>query len=246
MKYGFLIPVYNHGESCYEEVCMLLKHELPIILVDDGSDSTTKKWLKDAESFSSLVKLIVLPKNMGKGAALIKGFTYAYENNFDYVLQLDADLQHDVNRVERFIDLSKQNPGCAIVGYPKYDETVPTTRANGRKVANFFIHLTTWNKNSIVDSMCGFRVYPVKKTYEVVNHGHWDYRMGFDIEILVKMYWHRINMINESVLVTYPEGSSSNFHMVRDNIRISWVFTKLICGMFFHIPSLIKMRKTNK
>ena len=246
MKYGFLIPVYNHGKSCYEEVNILLKHNLPIILVDDASNEETKEWLSKAKDLSTLVDLVTNKKNLGKGGAVINGIKRAHELELDYVLQIDADGQHDINRVEHFIELSKENPEYAIIGYPVFDDTVPSSRANGRKVANNYVHFTTWNKNSVVDSMCGFRVYPIEKTYNVVKHGHWDYRMGFDIEILVRMYWHRIPMISESVQVTYPEGSSSNFHMFRDNARISFVFAQLTIGMLFHIPSLLKMRKLQK
>lgn len=247
MEYGFLIPVYSHhGKSCYEEVCILLKYGMPIIIVDDGSDEETNNWLKKAADLDKLVDLIVLEKNIGKGGALIKGITRAHEVGISYVLQVDADNQHDISRVQHFIELSKQNPGCAIIGYPEYDETVPTSRMKGRKVANNYVHFVTMNKNSAVDSMCGFRIYPVEETYKVINHGHWDYRMGFDIEILVKMYWHGIRMVSESVKVTYPEGSTSNFHMFTDNARISFVFAKLTLGMFLHIPSLIAMRKIQK
>ena len=243
MTYGFLIPVYNHGKSCYEEVKILLKHNFPIILVDDDSNEESKEYLNKAKDLSELVDLVTLNKNLGKGGAVINGIKRAHELNLDYVLQIDADGQHDINRVEHFIELSKQNPGYAIIGYPVYDDTVPASRMNGRKVANNYVHFTTWNKNSVVDSMCGFRVYPIEETYKLVSHGHWDYRMGFDIEILVRMYWHRIRMISESVKVTYPEGAASNFHLVKDNARISFVFAKLTIEMFFHIPSLLKMRK---
>ena len=246
MKYGFLIPVYNHGKSCLEEVQILLKHNIPIILIDDASDEENKEWLKKCCELSHLVDLVTNKKNLGKGGAVINGIKRAHEVGLDYVLQIDADGQHDINRVEYFLDLSKENPDHAIIGYPIFDESVPLSRQNGRRVANNYVHFTTWNKKSIVDSMCGFRVYPVEKTYKVVKHGHWDSRMGFDIEILVRMYWARIPMINEAVKVTYPEGSSSNFHMFRDNARISFVFAQLTIGMLFHIPSLLKMRKLYK
>ena len=56
MKYGFLIPVYNHGKSCYEEVNILLKHNLPIILVDDASNEETKEWLSKAKDLCPVAR----------------------------------------------------------------------------------------------------------------------------------------------------------------------------------------------
>lgn len=241
-EYGFLIPVYNHGKSAYAETQALLHYGLRIILVDDGSNAETKEWLCKAAGLSPLVTLRTLEKNLGKGGAVINGFAEAKKLALDYVLQLDADGQHDIGRIPHFLELSRQNPATAIIGYPEFDESAPKSRSGGRKVGNFFVHLATLNSDTIKDCMCGFRVYPVDKAYEVTSKGHWDYRMGFDIEVLVRLYWKRVPMISESVKVTYPEGGSSNFHIVRDNARISWVFTQLIVGGLFHLPSILQMR----
>lgn len=243
MNYGFLIPVYNHGFSAYEEVKELLHYGLPVILVDDASDRENKKWLRDCTLLSELVHLVTLEKNTGKGGAVVAGFRKAGEIGLTHVLQLDADGQHDISRVPRFLELSKERPDFLVAGYPEYDASVPASRVKGRRVANFFTHLVTFNKKAIKDSMCGFRVYPVGESCRLTSGGLWDYRMGFDIEILVKMYWNRVPIVSESVRVTYPEGGSSNFRMVRDNVRITFVFFRLCFGMLFHIPSLIKMRK---
>ena len=87
--------------------------------------------------------------------------------------------------------------------------------------------------------MCGFRLYPVEFTYNYLTRHSLDLRMGFDIEILVKLIWAGLPYDFHSVKVTYPSDGISNFHMFRDNVRISWVFTKLCCGMFIRIPKLI-------
>lgn len=243
MSYGFLIPVYNHGAPAYKVVKELLPYGLPVILVDDASDSESKRWLKDCADLSGLVRLITLEKNRGKGKALTAGFREAAGMGLSHVLQLDADGQHDVSRIPRFIELSKAKPGFLIAGCPEYDESAPANRVKGRRVANFFTHLVTLNRKAIKDSMCGFRVYPVEQAFRLSSRGLWDHRMGFDIEILVKMYWKMVPVISETVKVVYPEGGMSNFRMVRDNIRITLVFIRLCLGMVFHIPSLIKMRK---
>jgi len=242
MKQGFLIPVYNHGKPCYKEVEELAKYGLDIILINDCSTDDTKEWLKKAKELSPLVHVYENERNLGKGGAVIHGFRRAHELALTHVLQLDADGQHDITRIPRFLSLSEENPESMIIGYPEFDDSAPKSREGGRKVANFFSHLVTGSKDAIRDSMCGFRVYPVEKAYDATRHGHWDYRMGFDIEVLVRLYWKGVRIVNESVKVTYPEGSSSNFHMVRDNARISWVFTQLCVGAFFHIPTIIRMR----
>lgn len=242
MKYGFLIPVYNHGKPCYAETESLLVYGLPIILVDDGSNEETKEWLRRAGELSPLVHVIANERNMGKGCAVINGIRYAHRIGLTHVLQLDADGQHDISAVPRFLKISEENPSSAVFGYPIYDETVPESRQKGRNVANFFCHFATMS-DSVKDCMCGFRIYPVDKAYAVVRKGGFDLRMGFDIEIAVRLYWSGVRIISEGVSVTYPEGGTSSFHMVRDNVRISLVFTKLIASMLFHIPTIVRMRR---
>lgn len=246
MKYGFVIPVYNHGEPAYSETEKLLGYGIPIILVDDGSDDLTKSWLKKAASLSPLVTVISNECNLGKGGAVIKGIRKGKAMGLTHVLQLDADGQHDIGRVEHFIELSSSNPDAAIIGYPEYDDTVPASRQKGRNVANFFCHIATLDKIAIRDSMCGFRVYPVDECCWIADRCKLDPRMGFDIELVVRLIWARVPIINESVKVTYPEDGASHFHMIRDNARISWVFTKLIASMIFHLPSILYMRKKHK
>ena len=53
--------------------------------------------------------------------------------------------------------------------------------------------------------------------------------MGFDIEIIVRLYWEGCAIINETTKVRYPEDGSSNFKIFRDNLEISL----LHAGLFF-------------
>lgn len=238
-----LIPVYNHGKACFEVVKSLIPYcstnNVKILLIDDGNKEETKLFLQQAKNtFSDYLDLVVLEKNSGKGGAFKAGIIYAYNNGFTHALQMDADGQHDYKRVEFFINKSKENPNYMICGFPEYDDSVPSHRKNGRKFANNWCKIVTWNKN-IVDSMCGFRLYPIKETYDFLTKSFFDKRMGFDIDILVRLIWKNIPFKFYSVKVTYPKDGISNFNVVRDNIRISWVFTKLCCGMFIRIPKLL-------
>jgi hypothetical protein len=70
--------------------------------------------------------------------------------------------------------------------------------------------------------------------------------MGFDVDILVRLYWKRIPLRFYPVRVTYPEDGISHFRPVRDNIRISLVFTRLCIGMIIRLPVLIVFLFHNK
>lgn len=243
---AFLIPVYNHGKACAKVVDSLepycQKSGAKVILVDDGNGEETKSYLVEiANKYPEIVELVACKKNGGKGKAFKAGILRAHSLGITHVLQIDADGQHDSSRSEFFFDEAKKNPRALICGYPEYDESAPLHRKNAHAFANWWCKVVTW-KSGIVDSLCGFRVYPLAETYGFVTRHSYDSRMGFDIEILIKMIWKNVPFEFFPVKVTYPSDGISNFHAFRDNVRISFVFTKLCAGMLLRIP-LFAFRK---
>ncbi|MDR1318147.1 MAG: glycosyltransferase family 2 protein [Treponema sp.] len=237
-KPGFVIPVYNHGKAVGGVVKKLKGLGLPIIMVDDGSDGETKAALEKIRAEEPLVVPVRLPKNRGKGAAVTAGLKKAGELGLSHVLQIDADGQHDCGRAAFFLEESAARPGALICAYPEYDESIPSSRRNGRKIANTWAKIVTLSPE-VIETMMGFRVYPVEKVLRLCRKHHLDSRMGFDIEILIRLYWDRVPMFFYPVRVTYPAGGISHFRAVRDNVRISWVYTRLCCGMLLRFPLLL-------
>lgn len=245
MNYGFVVPVYNHGSTLEFVVKQLSEYGFPIIVVDDGNDEINKKFISDVAEKYSQVVVVTRKKNGGKGKAMNDGVRKAYEMGLSHILQIDSDGQHDAGRIGHFLEVSMSNPEAVICGYPEYDENAPAKRVNGRKVANAWIHLVTLS-NEIKDSMIGFRVYPVEPYYKLISgFAFIDGRMGYDIDILVRFSWKGIKIISESVKISYPIDGVSNFRMVRDNIRISLTYAKLVIGMIVRLPILI-FRKIGK
>lgn len=233
-----LIPVYRHGKACVHVVEEILQYNIPIILVDDGNDEETKAYLRQIKENHPAVEIVTLPENRGKGGAFKAGVIFAKNAHCTHVLQLDADGQHDSTRIPFFIEKARENPDKMICGYPEYDESAPSHRKNAHKFANTWCAIVTW-KGGIVDSLCGFRLYPVEPTYRFVTKKFFDKRMGFDVEILVKLIWMGLPYEFYPVKVTYPSDGISNFHEFRDNVRISWVFTRLCSQMILLSPLLL-------
>jgi len=94
------------------------------------------------------------------------------------------------------------------------------------------------------DSMCGFRVYPVAPTLRLVNSVPLGKRMDFDTEVMVRLYWQGNTSYFLPTRVTYPENGVSHFDALHDNLRISWMHTRLFFGMLPRIPSLLFRRRT--
>jgi glycosyltransferase involved in cell wall biosynthesis len=242
MRQGYLIPVYNHGKTTGPLVEKLLKQrDLPVILVDDGSDGETKACLADIAGTFPPVVLVTMDKNRGKGAALYAGIDRARELGLTHVLQIDADGQHDPGQAAFFLEESAKHPDAAICGFPVFDESAPVSRVKGRNIANVWTRIMTLSGN-IPDALCGFRVYPVEPFWYLSHRYRLDPRMGVDIEILVRLVWRGVPLFFHPVRVVYPPDGISHFRLVRDNIRISLVFFRLFWGMLLRLPVLISRR----
>lgn len=242
-----VIPVYNHGRTLFRLMETLRESGLPAVLVDDGSNAETKAdILRLLQAFPE-INHVSLPKNKGKGGAVCAGLLVAQKLGFSHALQIDADGQHDLTAIAFFLKAAAKHPKALIGGMPQYDENVPKNRERGRKITNFWVMLETLSID-IPDAMCGFRVYPLKSVCKLVEKGFSDYRMGFDIEVLVRLYWGGVQMHFYPVKVSYPANGISHFRMIRDNLRISRVHAILFFGMLVRVPLLLlrKLKKNGK
>jgi len=244
VKQGFIIPVYRHGKTACQLAEKLATAGLPIIIVDDGNDDETKALLEKCAANIDMISLVRLEKNSGKGAALAKGFKKAKELGLTHALQIDADGQHDDGKVNFFLEESAKHPNMVICGYPEFDETAPKIRVTGRKISNFWARIVTLS-TEMKDVLCGFRVYPVDEALRVFASPFLDKRMAVDLEILVRLYWNKVYPLFFPIKVNYPKDGISNFRLVRDNVRISFAFTRLCTGMLFRLPMLL-LRKIKR
>jgi glycosyltransferase involved in cell wall biosynthesis len=235
--------VYRHGKTTGPLVAALSPLGLPIILVDDGNEEETRRLLTEAAAAWPLTALVRLEKNRGKGEAIRTGLKRAHEMGLTHLFQIDADGQHDINRVAFFLEQSRQNPEAAVCGYPEYDDSVPLSRKNGRKISNTWVHILTLSGHSI-DALCGFRIYPVEALWNIMHRHYIDPRMGVDAELLIRLYWKRVPVLFYPVRVTYPPEGISNFHPVWGNVRMSLTFTRLFFGMMIRFPVLIGRRRS--
>lgn len=236
-----LIPCYNHGASICGMVARLVSYQLPILIVDDGSDMTTATALQILAEREPLVRLMRMPDNCGKGAAVMHGLREAHATGFSHALQIDADGQHDSADVGRFLAAGQSCLGAVICGRPIYDESVPKARLYGRYLTHVWVWIETLSF-AIGDSMCGFRLYPLSGVMPLINQVAISKRMSFDTEILVRLVWQGMPVQNLSTRVTYPKDGVSHFDLLSDNLRISATHTKLVLGMILRLPWLLARR----
>lgn len=237
-SYCLMLPHYNHHQQLTLFLPKILSAQLPCIIIDDGSDLHSLNALKKILTDLPSVYLYEHGHNRGKGAAIKTGICHARARGFTHAIQIDADGQHNVNDIASFIRLSQQHPDSIICGKPIYDVSVPKARLYGRKVTDFWVMLETLSLR-IKDSLCGFRVYPIKSTETVFDHYYIGNRMDVDTEVLVKACWLSIDLKFIDTLVIYPEKNISHFHYLRDNLLLIRLHGRLMMGMLIRLPKLL-------
>jgi polyprenyl-phospho-N-acetylgalactosaminyl synthase len=93
-----VIPAFNEGEVLEQTLSGLLPLGHHLVVVDDGSTDDT--W-EIARRFP--VHVIRHPVNLGQGAALVTGTTWALRNGAEAVVHFDADGQHSPDSIERLL-----------------------------------------------------------------------------------------------------------------------------------------------
>jgi glycosyltransferase involved in cell wall biosynthesis len=246
MNACIIIPFYNHAGAIEHVVAALKPLGLPCRIVDDGSDAHSQGVLAQISARESWVTVERLPMNGGKGAAVMAGCDAALASGFTHALQIDADGQHDVADVAGLLEVSQHNPAALVSGEAMYDASVPRSRHYGRYLTHVWVWINTLSLE-IRDSMCGLRVYPLASACAIWRAARVGRRMDFDTEIMVRLHWSGVRIIAVPARVTYPVDGVSHFRMLKDNVYISWMHTRLFFGMLRRLPVLIARRftKTN-
>jgi glycosyltransferase involved in cell wall biosynthesis len=236
MKPVVVIPVYNHEHAICVVVEKVRAHGLPVILVDDGSKASCAVVL---DSLAQPPEIVVCRRmqNGGKGAAVMSGLEEASRLGYSHAVQIDADGQHNLVDLPKFLEQANANPDALITGQPVYDATVPKGRLYGRYLTHIWVWINTLSL-TIKDSMCGFRVYPLPRTLAAIVPSIGK-RMDFDPEIAVRLVWGGTKVINIPTQVTYPLDGVSHFDVLWDNVRISGMHTRLFFGMLIRSPKLL-------
>jgi glycosyltransferase involved in cell wall biosynthesis len=214
-------------------------HGLVSVVVDDGSNAETARTLDAlAAQHGTCMQLVRLAQNQGKGGAMMAGLRAAYAAGYSHALQIDADGQHDVTDIPKFLAQSLAHPDTVICGKPCYDASVPKGRLYGRYATHIWVWINTLSLD-IRDSMCGFRVYPLAPVVQLINESNLGKRMDFDPELLVRLHWRGVPLLSVPTKVSYPLDGVSHFKLLWDNLLISGMHTRLFFGMLLRSPVLL-------
>lgn len=236
-----LIPSFNPGPRVFTTVQAALDRWSPVWVVVDGSTDDSAERLRALTVREPGLKVLCLPHNQGKGAAVLHGIRAAMRAGFTHALTMDSDGQHPADQIPTFMHASFADPQAMILGRPVFDASAPRIRVQGRKISNSWADLETlWA--GIGDSLYGFRVYPLEPLETVMRGQRWMRRFDFDVEAVVRLCWRGIRPRNLAAPVRYfgaDDGGVSHFRYGRDNVLLTWMHFRLFCGFLLRLPVLL-------
>jgi glycosyltransferase involved in cell wall biosynthesis len=236
-----LIPSYNPGRMVFETVRAAREQWNPVWVVVDGSDDGTAEALQAMAKDDAGLRVLVRPRNGGKGAAVLDGMVEALRQGYTNVLTMDSDGQHPPDRIPAFMAASAARPAAMVLGVPVFDASAPSVRVKGRKISNYWANVETLGAG-IQDSLFGFRVYPARQLVRIMRKHWWMRRFDFDVEIVVRLSWSGVEAINLPAAVRYfrpDEGGVSHFNYLRDNVLLTSMHARLFAGFLLRLPVLI-------
>ena len=148
-----LIPAFNEASRVGTVIKDVKKFCTNVVVVDDGSADDTAAAARAAGA-----DVLVQPHNMGKGAALERGFAYAREKGFEYVITMDADGQHAADDIPGFIKAYRESGAPVIIGNRMADTgSMPLIRRWTNRFMSWLLSRKMGQR--VPDTQNGFRLY---------------------------------------------------------------------------------------
>ena len=158
-RYLTALPVFNEAQYVNSVLDEVGRFSPDVLVVDDGSTDGTAELLRARTD----IRVATHSENRGYGAALLTAFQYALENEFEFIVTIDCDGQHEPQRIPRFVTACEH---VDIVSGSRYlkvfagDSEPPTDR---RRI-NWQITLELNQRLGVqlTDAFCGFKAYRVE------------------------------------------------------------------------------------
>ncbi|KUO64409.1 MAG: glycosyl transferase family 2 [Gracilibacter sp. BRH_c7a] len=227
MKIAIIIPAYNEADTI-GQVIQSVQQVLPestVVVIDDGSADNTYEKAKEVGAIA--IKLVV---NLGIGGAVQTGYLYAFQNDFDYAIQVDGDGQHDPEYLTRILAPLIEGKADLVIG-SRYINKIgfqsTVMRRIGSRYFNSLIHWITGQK--ITDPTSGFRACNKRIIKEFALSYPKDYPEPESI-----VYLKRKGYIIQEIPVTMKErlAGSSSIHHYRSIYYMVKVSTAIMIEAF--------------
>src|SRR2546423_2721130 len=191
-SYLAVVPAYNESATVGDVVRGIRAHapQFDAVVIDDGSTDATAQIAR-----ASGARVLRLPFNLGIGGAVQAGFVYALEHDYDYMVQVDGDGQHDPGEIPTLIRAMAHDPTMDMVCGSRFlrvdgdRETypAPVSRRTGIHIFAFLLRRIVGPRVS--DPTSGFRLYNRRAIALFARDYPHDYP---EVEAVLMLHHHRL------------------------------------------------------
>ncbi len=197
------LPVYNEVQYLDEVLDQVKRFSANVVAIDDGSTDGSAEALAKRND----LHVVTHARNLGYGAALKSAFRFAVENQFETIVTIDCDGQHEPQRIPSFVAASRS---ADIVSGSRYLQNFPSDSAppSERRFINRVI-TTELNQQldlSLTDAFCGFKAYRVEalKRLRIDENGY-----AMPLELWVRAARSGLRIVELPVPLIYLDASRS-------------------------------------
>jgi hypothetical protein len=202
-----VVPAYNEEASILAVLESLRVHapDFDVLVVDDGSTDAT---LRLAEAAG--VRALRLPYNLGVGGAVQAGFSFALEQGYDRMVQVDGDGQHDAREIQRLMSTMEADPSLDVVCGSRFltaDHRYPAPISRRTGIHIFAFILSRIMRQRVSDPTSGFRLYNDRAIALFARDYPHDYP---EVEAVLMVHHNRLKMVEIPVRMFLRNGGVSS------------------------------------
>jgi dolichol-phosphate mannosyltransferase len=227
------LPVFNEVKSVCPVLDEVANYSDDMLVVDDGSTDGTLDLLRQRKD----ITLIEHQSNQGYGGALITAFDYAIENNYDVLVTIDCDGQHEPQLIRRFVAESAST-GADIISGSRYLKTFSENSSAPKDRRNINKQITDLLNEklgySLTDSFCGFKAYRVEalRKLKLTETGY-----AMPLELWVQAWCQQLTVQEVPVPLIYlDEDRSFGDNLDDPTIRLNY-YHEILRKAFSALPN---------
>ncbi len=216
IKICILIPVYNESKAIGSIVKALKLKKLDVFVIDDGSTDNSGLYASDNGAI-----VMRNEQKKGKGFSLKRGFRFILQHQYDGIITMDGDGQHDVLDVDSFILKAQADPASVVAGSRMEDHKgMPFVRLLTNRFMSFLISVAC--RQRISDTQCGYRYIGCEVLRNVKLTSN-DFEI--ETEMLMKAAKKGFKIYSVPVKTIYNDAESY-IHPVKDTFRFIIYFIR--------------------
>ena len=227
LKYLAVVPAYNEAGTVGRVVRAIRERapEFDVVVIDDGSTDATAE-VAAAEGAT----VVTAPFNLGIGGAVQTGFLYAMRHDYDYMVQVDGDAQHDPGEITKLFAPMEKDPSLDMVCGSRFlvngDYPAPISRRTGIHIFAFILSRIVGQKVS--DPTSGFRLYN-RRGISLFAH---DYPHDYpEVEAVLMLHFHRLKMQEVPVTMYARDGGVSSINSGKSAYYMIKVLLAIFIGL---------------